>query len=316
MNKRTFIRQSVILAAGAPLLSLACSLGVGKDGEKGGNGQQASSGDQPGPLPYLDQIGLQVYTVRDQMAENARLTLQTLAEIGYKQVELYDFGNLEAHRAICADVGLAVNSIHIGSVVVTGRWELTPDDTPLAFEELLNRAKLADIKHLVVPYLHQAEREDLDSYKIFCDQFNRAGELAKQAGISLSYHNHNFEFDSMEGSNGFAVMQERFDPDLVSFELDVFWAKIAGQEPMDLMRNLGGRLKLLHLKDLHSGIGTMTSLDKVPDRAFEEIGDGIIDMKAIMRLGAQLGVAHCFVEQDRSTDPMQSVTKSFDFLNA
>ncbi|MEM6396260.1 MAG: sugar phosphate isomerase/epimerase [Bacteroidota bacterium] len=313
MDKRTFIRQSVILAAGAPLLSLSCTVGQGKDRQ---DGEKGSSDDQSKPLPYLDQIGVQVWTVRDAMTKDARLTLQTLAEIGYKQVELYDLDNLDAHKTICADVGLAVNSMHIGSVTVTGRWELTPDAQPIAFDELLDRAGSAGISHLVVPYLHKVERENLDDYKILCDQFNRAGELAKKADISLSYHNHNFEFKDIDGSNGYTVMQERFDPDLVSFELDVFWAKIAGQEPMDIMRQLGSRLKLLHLKDLNSGIKTMTSLDKVPDRAFEEIGDGIIDMKAIMRLGNELGVDHCFVEQDRSPNPMGSTRKSFEFLNS
>ncbi|MEM6877344.1 MAG: sugar phosphate isomerase/epimerase family protein [Bacteroidota bacterium] len=312
MDKRTFLRQSVILAAGAPLFSLSCASSQNQSDQE--NTRTTDAPDNP--LPYLDQIGLQVWTVRDQMNENARLTLQTLAEIGYQQVELYDLKNLEAHQTICDDLGLSVNSMHIGSVTVTGRWELTPNDTPIEFEALLDRAKSAGISHLVVPYLHKAERENLDGYKLTCDHFNRAGEQAKDVGISLCYHNHNFEFAPMEGSDGFQTMVARLEPDLVSFELDVFWAKIAGKDPMAVMENLGPRLSLLHLKDLKANTSTTTTLDGIPDRAFEEIGDGIIDMKAIMRLGAQLGVNHCFVEQDRSPAPMESTRRSYEFLNA
>jgi sugar phosphate isomerase/epimerase len=102
----------------------------------------------------------------------------------------------------------------------------------------------------------------------------------------------------------------------MDFELDVFWAKIGGHEPTQLMRHLAGRISMLHLKDLKSGTATIHDEGEVPEDAFQECGDGVLDIPAIMRLGHEIGVRECHVEQDQSPAPLESIAQSFQYLSS
>ena len=314
MDKRTFLRQSVIFAAGVPLLLSAC-----RGRSKANLEQQTPTSNSElstMALPYLDMIGLQVHTVRNQLAEDPYLTLRTIKEIGYQQVELGDTRQLKQLIPICRDLDLAVNSAFMKWSTITGRWDLEPDDTPFEFEEVLDQANEADLSHLVFGYLQPGEREKLDDYKRLADQLNEAGAKAKARGLKMAYHNHNFEWHPMEGSHGFNILEERLAPEVFSFELDVFWATIAGQDPAEVLSSLQDRVSLLHLKDLKAATKPTTVLEEVPADAYQELGNGTIDIKALMQMGHDYGVDYCFVEQDESPDPLASARTSFEWLNA
>ena len=143
---------------------------------------------------------------------------------------------------------------------------------------------------------------------------NKAGEKAKAAGIQLCYHNHSFEFGPLGGEVPYEVLIKELDPELVKFELDVFWVSIGGYDPVELMNRLGKRVGLVHLKDKMEGLPTIYDEGKVPPEAFKELGNGVVDLKEVIAIAAKNKVPYCFVEQDQSPDPIKSVEESVTFM--
>lgn len=262
--------------------------------------------------PYLAEIGLQLYTLRKPLGEDLEGTLRAVAGAGYRQVEPYGFPDAAGEMIrVSRDLGLAVNSSHFAWEAVTD-----PDKEGVpAFAGILESAKEAGLSHLVIPYLHGHERETLDHYKRVAERCNVAAAAAREAGIQLAYHNHNFEFRPMEGGqSGYDILRAEFSPEM-KFEVDVFWVKAAGIDPAGLVGELSGRVTQLHLKDLKDGID-LPEFGKLPDDAFQELGDGIIPMGPILEAAKAAGVEHCHVEQDQSPDPVASVKQSLGYLQA
>jgi sugar phosphate isomerase/epimerase len=258
---------------------------------------------------YRKEIGLQLYTLRNQIKEDTVGTLKAVAEAGYKQVEPYGFPNAGEMIKAAKDFGLAVNSSHFA-------WESVTDPDKkgtIPFDKILDQAKDAGLSHLVVPYVHDGNRQTLDDYKRLAENCNQAAVKAKAAGIQLAYHNHAFEFQPLKGKQtGYQVLMDEFSEDM-KFEVDVFWVAVAGEDPVKLIRKLKGRVSQLHLKDLKKGIKT-PEFGKVPNDAFQELGDGVIDWEPIIRVARAAGVDHCHVEQDQSPDPIKSVNQSIQHL--
>ncbi len=313
LTRKEFIRASVIAAAGLPLL------GCGRDGNNPKSETMSDSGNEkgPAPLPYVDTIGLQLWSVRDQIEQDARATLEALAEMGYRQIELMDTRQAAQLAPYAKEVGLAVNSSFINWNTVTGGWRYTPDDTPFEFTEVIDQAGEHGMSHLVFGYLRPEERTSADDWKRVADQINEAGRVARENGLQLTYHNHNFEWDPVEGTTGFDLLLERMDGDLTPFELDVFWAQIAGNDAREVMSSIEDRLELLHLKQLNPATPVVTRIDDVPADAYEELPDGDMPIKELMRYGKELGVKHCMVEQDGNYEDnsLSSVETSVRFLN-
>jgi sugar phosphate isomerase/epimerase len=290
MQRRSFLRHSIVTAAaigaGRPLFA-----------------QAAKS-------PYLSDLGIQLYTLRNEIAKDVNATIKAVAAAGYKQVEMYGFPNCDAIVKAARDSGLALHSSHF-------EWDslVNPkDDSYSDFSKILDKAKEVGLKHLVIPYLADGNRKTLDDYKKVAAHANKAAALAKSAGIQLSYHNHNFEFEPKEnGVSGFDVFVKEFSADM-KFELDVFWVKAGGLDPVELVNKLKGRVTQLHLKDLKKDI-PIPSYSSVPADAFQEVGDGIIAMAPLLAAAQEAGVEHCHVEQDQSPDALASIKQSIDFLN-
>jgi sugar phosphate isomerase/epimerase len=259
---------------------------------------------------YRQQIGLQLYTLRNPLAKDAKATLQAVAAAGYKQVEMYGFPQSQAQIDAARDAGLAMHSSHI-------EWDcvVNPKDSQRSeFASMLEKAKEIGLSHLVVPYLMPNNRKTLDDYRKVAENANHAAAMAKKVGIQLSYHNHNFEFAPIEGGkSGFDIFIEEFSADM-KFELDVFWVVAAGLDPIKLMEKLKGRVTQLHLKDLKADVKTPTFQTDVPQDAFKELGQGTIAMAPIIEAAAAAGVEHCHVEQDQSPDPLASVKQSIGYL--
>ena len=310
-SRRTFLRNSIIAAAGLPLL--------GCGGESATAQDPMADKDPKRPmeaLPYLDTLGIQLWTVRDQMAIDPKMTLQTIKDIGYYQVEFGDTKTMKEHKQLCDDLGLKIHSSFINWNTVTDGWQYTPDVTPYEFSEVIDNAGEAGLSHLVFGYLPVEQRTKADDWKRLADQLNEAGMKCKDQGLQLTYHNHNFEWDPIEDSTGWDLLTERMDGKLVPWELDVFWAQIAGQDAKTVMTAAKDRLELLHLKQLHTGTPAVTRLADVPPNAFEELPDGEMPIKELMRYGKELGVTYCMVEQDGNYDEssLKSAEKSYNFL--
>jgi sugar phosphate isomerase/epimerase len=259
--------------------------------------------------PYRKNIGIQLYTLRNELGKDTPGTIKAVAEAGYQQVELFGFPDGEAMLKAAAEHGLAVNSTHF-------QWDsvVAPSDAGMSdFRRILDKAKEHGLSHLVIPYLHDHQRGGLDAYKKIAENANKAAAISKEAGIVLSYHNHAFEFEPKEGGKTpFDVFIEEFSPDM-QFELDVFWVKLGGIEPADLIKKLAGRVSQLHLKDLKEGI-PVPSFGGIPADAFKELGAGVIPMEPLLNAALAAGVKHCHVEQDQSPDPLASIRQSIGYL--
>ena len=261
--------------------------------------------------PYRKNIGIQLYTLRNQIQADLAGTLKAVAAAGYRQVEPYGFPDTTARELIkvSKDLGMEANSSHFA-------WESVTDPDKagvVPFPEILQQAKDAGLSHLVIPYLHGDSRKTSDDYRRLAERCNAGASLAKEAGIQLAYHNHQFEFQPLaDGKTGFEVFTEEFSPEM-KFELDVFWVVVGGKDPVERLGALKGRVSQVHLKDLKAGV-TLPEFGKLSEDAFKELGQGIIPMEPIIVASAAAGVAHAHVEQDQSPDPIASIATSIAYL--
>lgn len=258
---------------------------------------------------YRNEIGIQLYTLRNEIKKDVTSTIQAVADAGYKQVEMYGFPDSDDMIKASRDAGLALNSTHFA-------WNsvVNPDDKGVQpFGEILDKANKIGLSHLVIPYLEDRNRKNLDDYRQLAERCNKAAEQSKQAGIQLAYHNHAFEFKPGEGGKtGYDILTEQFSPDM-HFEVDVFWIQVGGKDPVKLIRELKGRVSQLHLKDLNKEIA-VPNYGSIPNEAFEELGDGVISMEPLIKVAAEAGVKHCHVEQDQSPNPLASIRQSMAHL--
>jgi len=246
------------------------------------------------PLPdRLDRIGIQLYTVRGAMAKDVEGTLARVAEVGYREVEFagYFGRSPRAVRAALDAVGLEAPAVHVPLTEVRGAWEQT-----------LEAATVIGHRALIVPWLPEEERRGLDDYRTLADQLNRAGEKARSAGFRFGYHNHDFEFATIEGRVPYDLLLESTDPEFVSFEMDLFWITKGGYRPLDYFARYPGRFGFVHVKDMTAD-GTMV-----------DVGSGTIDFAAIFAKRKNAGIGHYFVEHDEPGDPFKSIRNSYEYL--
>jgi len=268
----------------------------------------------PADNVYIQNIGVQLYTLRHQLQENTPATIRAVAEMGYKQVEPVSFPDCRAVLDAANESGLEVHSAHI-------LWNsvLKPDgEKAPPYDGLLEAAREAKITHLVIPTINKEDRTP-DGYRRMAELCNKAATKAKAAGIQLSYHNHSFEFDRFEdGTCGFDILMKEFAPEM-QFQVDVFWVKVGRRDPLRLIQSLNGRVTQLHLKDLNGSIELPEKVEgwwSLKVETFEELGDGIIPMEPILEAAAKAGVSICHVEQDLSRDPMASIRRSLAYLRS
>lgn len=297
MERRTFLQTS-----------LAASLAAGIPSVVWGHPASAAV------AKYRKTIGLQLWTVRNQLADDAQATLQAVADAGYWQAELGNVTENAENAKIARDVGLEVTSSFMNWATLGKPEDVKAGKAP-STEKVLDAAKSLGLKHLVFGYIGRGSRETADQFKAHAAAANAFGEKCQAAGIQLCYHNHSFEFAPIDGAkNGFEVFVDEFDEKLVPFELDVFWAAIGGYDPVATLARLKGRVSQVHLKDLKAGIGTNYDEGKVPKDAFQELGDGSIDMAAVIEASYAAGAEQCHVEQDQSPNPLASIEQSHDWL--
>jgi sugar phosphate isomerase/epimerase len=260
-----------------------------------------------------DKLGVQLYTVRSKFKE-LDATLGAIKTAGFAEVE--------ALRAIVADLppllakhGLTAPSGHFdaGLLLDVPKQGLPPDYT---LDTAIAQAKACGMKYFVLAYINATDRKSLDDYKRHADKMNEAGRRCKDAGLQFCYHHHSFEFVKYGDQRGWDVLLDRLDKDLVGFELDVFWLSASGLDPAATIRELGPRVKLVHLKDRAAG-GVELDESKVPATAFKEVGSGTLDFPAILKAAKAAGVAHYFVEQDQVPgDPIASIAQSVKYLRS
>ena len=313
-SRRSFIYQSVLATAGFGLLGCGGSTENQRPTE--GGTTMTDSPDQP--VPYLDTLGIQLWTVREQMAADPVATLRALADLGYQQVELMDTRDIVKLKPTCDDLGLTINSSFMQWTAITGRWDLLPDAPRITVDEVLGQANEGGLSHVVFGYFRPEEHQTADDWKRHIESLNEAARKAQSAGLNMAYHNHNFEWEPVDGTTGWELLKANLDGNLVPFELDLGWASMAGNDPAQVLESVKDRVSLLHIKNLKDLPQPYVTIESMPPDSFTELGKGRLDIPALMRLGKDAGVTYCFYEQDNNWHPdaLGSAETSIEFLEA
>jgi sugar phosphate isomerase/epimerase len=256
--------------------------------------------------PYGKPVGLQLYTLRDQLDKDVAGTIKRLAAIGYQDAEIYSlYGKTPAEfTKILKDNGLPASSGHYMLPDVKTNWQKHIDD-----------AKALGLQYMVHAILQSEDRKSFDDYKRLAELFNKAAEQTHKAGIQFCYHNHNFEFKKYGNTTAYDYLLAALDPKLVRFEMDCFWVTHAGQDPVAYFRKHPGRFPLLHIKDLKDKPAPTQEFDAKMG-LFAPVGHGTIDWKRIFAAAPVGGMKHYYVEQDYCEQPpLEAVKMSYDYLH-
>lgn len=223
-------------------------------------------------------IGLQLYTLRKPFAADPLGALRRIRQTGYDAVEFAaPLGSDFAGFAACMqEIGLDCPSAHVGLADMADR-----PDAVLAMAETLG------CRYLVMPYVMPDERD----WKAVITTLDAFARRARGQGLRLAYHHHDFEFEAADGVRPFDRLVSETDPEVVDFELDVYWLKKGGEEPRAFIEAMTGRVRLLHLKDM------------APDGGMADVGSGTFDFAGLLAAGDAAGVEHCFVEHDFPPSP-------------
>ena len=243
-------------------------------------------------------IALQMYTLREEMEKDFAGTIRKVAEIGYAAVELAGHGGLSIQElsGLLADNHLKVAGSHIG-------LEALESDLP----KVIGEAQALGNRHVVVPYLSDDRRRTSDDYKKVAELLNTYGESLSRSGLTLCYHNHDFEFKALEnGQMGEDILLDNTDPLFVKAEVDSYWVLKAGQDPVAFIQKHTGRVPLLHIKDMDPA-----------DDSFAPVGTGKLPLDALIAAAPGVGVEYLIVEQDVCKgSPIEAVTLSYNNLKA
>jgi len=272
MKRRDFIEKTSLATAGLLTSSGLISKALDED--------------------IVKAFGFQAYTVRDVIYDDMAGTLKSLRKAGFSYMELFDFQEgkilgkpIAEAKKIIDKSKLKVKSIHVptggtGNKKVSGTLNHE-------FQRAVDDAAELGAEYLVCPYLQAEERKSIDQYKVLAELLQKCGEMCQKSGLGFAYHNHEFEFEKLQGQIPFDILLET-DPYFVKLELDIYWVRYAGLDPINIIRENAGRIPLWHVKDL--------SLDD--DKKMTEVGNGIIDWEQLFRYQAESGMRYFYIEQD------------------
>ncbi|HEU5482812.1 MAG TPA: TIM barrel protein [Sphingomicrobium sp.] len=294
-------RRSFLLAAAA--LAAACARDESSPrGESGGSNAGGGDGDAVTATGGAAKearagegapLGLQLYTVRDLMAEDVAATLALVAAVGYREVEFagYFDHSPEEVRRLLADAGLAAPSAHVG-------YEQFAESV----DAVIEHASAVGHEFVVVPAMPEHQRRTTDDYRRHAENFDRWAEACAAAGLKFGYHNHTFEFEETEGEIPYDLLLAETDPARVLMELDLAWARGGNADALAYFEAWPGRFPLCHIKDY--GDGEDVDIDK-----------GDVNFERIFQAASTAGLKHGFVERDNAADPRASIRANFEAIS-
>ncbi len=228
-------------------------------------------------------LGIQLYTVGNELQKDFAGTLRQLAAIGYEDVELAGFHghSAAALRSMFKAAGLQCRSAHYGV-----------DELEQRLDQLLDDARTLELKYIVCAYPRVSEKATLDEWKWNADFYNRVGARVAAADLIFAYHNHNLEFREVAGTTGFDVLMKHIDPAVVKVQLDCGWVATAGLNPAEMITRYADRVRLLHLKDLKRGFTRNTDM-QIETTA---IGEGVMNWRPLFAAAKAASVEGYYVE--------------------
>ncbi len=248
-------------------------------------------------------IALQLYSVRDELSKDFKKTIEAVKKMGYQAVELSGLNEGDDPREIkkiLDDNGLLVLSSHVPFFEILNGGS-----------RLFDNYKLAGCDYIVIPWLDKNTAFTKENFNTTLKNIEKAGKMAQENGITLLYHNHNFEFEKINGEYILDIIYSTISPEYLETQLDTCWVKVGGEDPADYLMKYKGRAPLVHLKDF-SGFGKNGLFklignadeegEKDGDFCFRPLGMGVQDIKAIAKAAEDAGAKMLIVEQDESPD--------------
>ena len=253
-------------------------------------------------------VGLQLYSLREMLPKDVKGTLQKVSQAGYTQVELYGFNIKEQFWGLKpAELKEILDDNHLKPI--SGHFNMTPyfktgDEAEL--KAAIEAAKILGLKYVTIPWLDADVRTSANDYRTVAKRLNYAGQLCKNAGLKLAYHNHDFEFIKYGNETGMDILLKHTDKKLVNFEMDIYWVIRTGLKPYDLFKANPGRFVMWHIKDM----------DKADHKLNAEVGTGTIDYKDIFKQAKLSGMKYFFVEHETNYKPdmIGSITQSCTYI--
>jgi sugar phosphate isomerase/epimerase len=262
-------------------------------------------------------VAVQIYSVRDDAARDLRETLSAIKAMGYDGVEfagLYEYTPAEI-KAMCEEIGLVPISAHVPYV------DMLEDA-----HGVLSQYAQIGCRYVAVPYLMPEHRPDSDQFPQVVENIGKIAAVAKELGLQLLYHNHDFEFIKLDGKYALEVLYDTIPADLLQTELDTCWVNVGGEDPAAYVRKFSGRAPVVHLKDFYGEksddmyelIGIEKTAPKKPSNfEFRPVGSGLQNFPEILRASEEAGALWVVVEQDNPSmglTPMQCIEKSREYL--
>ena len=278
-NRRKFLQTTGLLAAGS--LLAGNELFAETQGKK------------------LKHFGIQLWTLRDVIAAAPKATLKDLASYGYTQIESFEgaqgiFWGIDHKdfKKYMVDMCMTIISSHC--------------DIDKNFEKKAEAAGSIGMKYLICPW--KGPQKSIDDFKRIADDFNKKGEICKKNGLRFAYHNHGYSFKELNGQMPQDVMMQNTDPNLVDFEMDIYWVVTGGADPIKYLQKYGDRFRLCHVKDRMK--------DAKSDDASCVVGEGSIDFKSILKVAKKNGVRYFIIEQERydNTTPMKAAEADAKYM--
>lgn len=293
-TRRDFLKVSAAGALGAMVLGQAACTSAAVDKKSFG-------------------VGLQLYTIRDAIANDLQGSLQKLSDLGYKNLEMASYADGKFYgkapkefQKLVEDLGMKIVSSHT-SVEAEGITTASAQQMADAHAEI-------GVEFCVQPWIEEKDR-NVETYKKMIAEWNKVGEIMKNVGIQFGYHNHNFEFLPTDGMVPYYdIFMKEMDADLITMELDCYWATKAGQDPVEMFNKYPGRFQLLHFKDMAAEVSEpFYTVDKDD---ITSVGAGLIDYKRIYDAREKAGMKYFFVEDDNQGNgkPFEGIKTSIDNL--
>ena len=255
---------------------------------------------------FTAPIGLQTYTFRRSMGKDPAKVLDTIKMMGITEIEGGGGGGLtlQEFKKLCDERGISIPSTGAGYDQLVNKTD-----------SVVYRAKALGAKYVMCAWIpHTTGSFNLENAKKAVGDFNAAGKILKENGLTFCYHIHGYEFWPHEGGTLLDYIINNTNPEYVSFEMDVLWTQFGGGDPVALLKKYGNRWKLMHLKDLRKGVkkdltgGTSQENDVV-------LGTGEIDLPGILREAKKIGIKHYFIEDESSHVNLQ-VPQSITYLKS
>ncbi|GAB3917983.1 sugar phosphate isomerase/epimerase family protein [Larkinella terrae] len=249
-------------------------------------------------------VGLQLYSFRAQFPKDVAGTMAKVREMGFREVELAGTYGLSY-----ADFRKLLDKNGLKPISTGASYEDLANNVPKVIDE----AKALGVKYVMCAWIpHNGDVFTLEDAKKASDVLNTAGKLLKDHGLSFCYHIHGYEFQPYKDGTFFDYLAENLEPQYVNFEMDVFWVKHPGQDPIALLKKYPHRFPLMHLKDRKPGTpGNNTGHVDVESNV--AIGKGDLGIAEIMKQAKKSGVKHFFIE-DESSRSMEQMPESVAFL--